>query len=76
MLRNVGMGMAAAGGAILTSPLELPETLTNFGGYMMISGLLTSIICQALIRDGEDPGEGSAGAFVAPGPNPLLDPDR
>ena len=76
MLRNVGMGMAAVGGGILTSAEALPEALVNLAGFVMITGMAVSIICQALIKDGEDPGEGSEGALVEPGPNPLLDPNR
>lgn len=75
-LRNVGVGFTAAGGAILTSPTVLPTGLVSLAGYVMITGMVTSIVCQALIKDGEDPDEGSTGAFVEPGPNPLLDPNR
>ena len=76
VVRNLGVGFTAAGGAILTSVDVLPVGVVNLAGYVMVVGMVISIVCQALIKDGEDPDEGSAGALAGPGPNPLLDPNR
>ena len=44
ILRNIGLGLAAAGGALLASPFHLPEIISTIGEYLMVGGSVASSV--------------------------------
>ncbi|WP_252737022.1 DUF5675 family protein [Reichenbachiella agariperforans] len=52
VLRTVGLSLAAAGGAIMASPIALPTGLITLAGYLAVSGGILSAVSQATV-DGE-----------------------
>lgn len=50
-LRNFGLGLAAAGGAILASPIALPATVIAVGGYLIVAGTVASAVAQSVTAD-------------------------
>lgn len=53
VLRNVGLALAAAGGAILASPIALPARIITVGGYLVASGSVLSAVSQTAIEGNE-----------------------
>ncbi|MEQ9230233.1 MAG: DUF5675 family protein [Cyclobacteriaceae bacterium] len=51
VLRNVGISLAAAGGAILASPISLPVGLMTLGGYLIAGGAVMGAVSQATVDD-------------------------
>ncbi|MFD1316184.1 hypothetical protein [Namhaeicola litoreus] len=54
-LRNIGLTMAAAGGAILTAPISIPTIILTIAGYLTLAGTVVSAISQTVVSD--DDGE-------------------
>jgi len=52
VLRNVGLAMAAAGGALLTAPISLPATIVAVAGYLTVAGGVMTAVSQTAV-DGE-----------------------
>ena len=52
IIRNVGLCLAAAGGAILAAPVTLPATLVTVAGYLTVAGSVMTAVAQATV-DGE-----------------------
>lgn len=50
-LRNFGLGLAAAGGAILASPIALPTALITLGGYLLVAGTVAGAVAQSVTAD-------------------------
>ena len=46
VLRTIGMGLAAIGGIIITSPIALPVVLGTIGGYLAVAGSVLSVVSQ------------------------------
>jgi uncharacterized membrane protein HdeD (DUF308 family) len=46
VLRNIGLTMAALGGAVVAAPIALPLTVTSIGGYMAVAGGVLSAVSQ------------------------------
>jgi len=53
VLRNAGLVMAAAGAAILASPVSLPAAIVTIGGYFTVGGSVLGAISQATV-EGEE----------------------
>ncbi|MEQ8472547.1 MAG: DUF5675 family protein [Marinoscillum sp.] len=53
VLRNVGLALAAAGGAILASPIALPAGIITIGGYLVASGSVLSAVSQTAVEGNE-----------------------
>ena len=51
VLRNIGLTLAAAGGAILASPIALPTGIITLGGYLVAGGSVMSAVSQATVED-------------------------
>lgn len=51
VLRNIGLGLAAAGGAILASPVALPAAVLTVGGYLIVAGSVASAVSQTVVDD-------------------------
>ena len=52
-LRNIGIALATAGGAVLASPIALPAVLVSIGGYMTVAGTVAVSVSQAVVSDVE-----------------------
>ncbi len=50
VLRTVGLSLAAAGGAILASPIALPAVIITLGGYLVASGTVLSAVSQTAVE--------------------------
>lgn len=48
ILRNVGLGLAAAGGVIVASPIAIPTLIVSIGGYLIVAGSVATAISQAV----------------------------
>lgn len=80
-LRNIGLGLTAIGGSVITVPIMLPLVLTKIAGYLIVAGTVASVVSQTVINDSDedddynDPTDLMGGA-IAFDSNPLLDPNR
>lgn len=52
VLRNVGLVLAAAGGALLTAPIALPAAVVTVAGYLTVAGGVMTAVSQSAV-DGE-----------------------
>ena len=52
VLRNIGIALAAAGGALLTAPISLPAAVITIAGYLTVAGGVMTAISQTAV-DGE-----------------------
>ena len=50
-LRNVGLALAAAGAALLASPVALPAAIVTIGGYLTVGGAILSAVSQITVED-------------------------
>jgi hypothetical protein len=48
VLRNVGLGLAAAGGILVASPIAIPAIVVTIGGYMIVAGSVATAVSQAV----------------------------
>lgn len=48
ILRNIGLGLAAAGGVIIASPIAVPAIIITIGGYLIVAGSVATAISQAV----------------------------
>lgn len=48
VLRNVGLGLAAAGGVIVASPIAVPAIVVTIGGYLIVAGSVATAVSQAV----------------------------
>jgi ABC-type xylose transport system permease subunit len=48
VLRNIGLGLAAAGGVIIASPIAIPALIVTIGGYLIVAGSVATAISQAV----------------------------
>ena len=51
ILRNVGLGLAAAGGVLVASPIAIPTILVTIGGYLIVGGSVATAISQTVTND-------------------------
>jgi hypothetical protein len=49
-LRNVGLALAAAGAALLASPVALPAAIVTIGGYLTVGGAILSAVSQITVE--------------------------
>jgi ABC-type xylose transport system permease subunit len=48
ILRNIGLGLAAAGGVIVASPIAVPALIVTIGGYLIVAGSVATAVSQAV----------------------------
>ena len=48
ILRNIGLGLVAAGGVIIASPIAIPAIIITIGGYLIVAGSVATAISQAV----------------------------
>lgn len=49
-LRTIGITLAAAGGAIMASPISLPALVITIGGYLTVGGSILTAVSQATVE--------------------------
>lgn len=52
VLRNIGLALAAAGGALLAAPIALPAAVITVAGYITVAGGVMTAVSQSAV-DGE-----------------------
>jgi hypothetical protein len=57
VLRRVGIGLVAAGGALLTAPISLPVALLTFAEYLTVAGTVMTAVSQTAVESEETPPE-------------------
>jgi hypothetical protein len=50
-LRNLGLGLVAAGGVIVASPIAIPALVISIGGYFIVAGSVATAVCQAVTTE-------------------------
>lgn len=50
-IRNIGVVLAATGGAILAAPVALPSIFVSIATYLTIAGTVASTVSQAVVSD-------------------------
>lgn len=53
-LRNIGIAIAAGGGALLSAPVTLPTAIASIATYMVVVGSTVSAVSQAVVTDPDD----------------------
>lgn len=53
-LRNVGLGLATAGGTLLAAPVALPAWLLSAATYVVVAGTVATAVSQATVQ-GDEP---------------------
>jgi hypothetical protein len=48
-LRNIGLGLAAAGTTILAAPVELPSIVVTIANYLIVAGSVAGAVSQATV---------------------------
>jgi uncharacterized membrane protein YeiH len=54
VLRTIGLGLAATGGALLAAPVALPATLVAMAGYLTVVGGVMSAVSQTAVAGETD----------------------
>jgi hypothetical protein len=49
-LRNVGLGLATAGGTLLAAPVALPAWLLSAATYVVVAGTVATAVSQATVE--------------------------
>ena len=50
-LRNIGIALATAGGAIIAAPIALPSFAITIATYLTVAGTVATAISQAVVSD-------------------------
>ena len=50
-LRNIGIALAATGGAIIAAPISLPAILITIATYLTVAGTVATAVSQAVVSD-------------------------
>lgn len=50
VLRNIGLGLAAAGGVLVAAPVALPTLVVTIGGYLIVAGSVATAVSQAVVE--------------------------
>ena len=53
VLRNIGVGLAATGGALIATPIALPAMVVLFGQYLVVAGTVASAVAQTAVSNEE-----------------------
>lgn len=66
-LRNIGIALTAAGGAILAAPVAIPTALFTIATYVTVAGTVATVVSQAVVMDEEDDNDEPGGEAPALG---------
>lgn len=50
-LRNIGIALATAGGAIIAAPVTMPALVVTIATYMTVAGTVATAVSQAVVSD-------------------------
>jgi uncharacterized membrane protein HdeD (DUF308 family) len=50
VLRDIGLALAAVGGAVLTAPIAIPAVVTTAAGYVAVAGGVLTAVSQATVE--------------------------
>jgi uncharacterized membrane protein HdeD (DUF308 family) len=50
ILRNIGLCLAAVGGAIIAAPVALPVAVVTVAGYLTVAGGVLSAVSQVTVE--------------------------
>ncbi len=53
-LRNIGIALATAGGAIIAAPISMPAIVVTIATYMTVAGTVATAVSQAVVLDEEN----------------------
>ena len=53
-LRNIGITLATAGGAIIAAPISMPAIVVTIATYMTVAGTVATAVSQAVVTDNEN----------------------
>ena len=53
-LRNIGIALATAGGAIIAAPISMPAIVLTIATYMTVAGTVATAVSQAVVTDEEN----------------------
>jgi hypothetical protein len=53
-LRNIGIALATAGGAIIAAPITMPAIAVTIATYMTVAGTVATAVSQAVVTDDEN----------------------
>ncbi|WP_417289657.1 hypothetical protein [Corallibacter sp.] len=53
-LRNIGIALATAGGAIIAAPISMPAIVVTIATYMTLAGTVATAVSQAVVTDDEN----------------------
>lgn len=51
VLRNIGIALATAGGAVIAAPVSIPASIITLATYMTVAGTVASAVSQAVVSD-------------------------
>ncbi|WP_299060252.1 hypothetical protein [uncultured Polaribacter sp.] len=51
ILRNIGIALATAGGAIIAAPISIPATIITIATYMTVAGTVATAVSQAVTKN-------------------------
>lgn len=54
VLRNIGIALATAGGAIIAAPISIPATIVTIATYMTVAGTVATAVSQAVVSDDKE----------------------
>ncbi|MCD9015162.1 hypothetical protein [Parachryseolinea silvisoli] len=49
VLRNIGLALAAASGALLAAPVALPAAVVTLAGYLAVAGTVVTAVSQTAV---------------------------
>lgn len=52
-LRNIGIALATAGGAVIAAPISMPALVVTVATYMTVAGTVATAVSQAVTIDDE-----------------------
>ncbi|TYP97450.1 hypothetical protein C7447_104136 [Tenacibaculum adriaticum] len=53
-LRNIGIALATAGGAIIATPISMPALVVTIATYMTVAGTVATAVSQAVVKDDDN----------------------
>ncbi|WP_388017171.1 hypothetical protein [Gelatiniphilus marinus] len=53
-MRNIGIALATAGGAIIAAPISMPAIVVTIATYMTVAGTVATAVSQAVVTDDEN----------------------
>lgn len=54
LLRTIGIALAAASGAVLAAPIELPSIVNSIAGYLAVAGSVMGAVSQTAVLNEEE----------------------